>query len=76
LIAGNIRKIRRERGLTVEVLAKKVGVSQPHMTRLELGRCQCVPDVLSRIAKVLKVPPWFLLMSEDEQVKAERHGRG
>jgi transcriptional regulator with XRE-family HTH domain len=51
-------KIKRmEAGLTQWGLAKLVGISETHLSRIENGRCDVSDEILKRIAGVLKVAP-------------------
>jgi transcriptional regulator with XRE-family HTH domain len=55
-IARTIHRIRKEKGLTQEQLAEKLGISLTYMGRLEIG--QRIPNLrmLYRIAEILGVP--------------------
>ena len=50
-----LRSIRRAKGFTARRLAEEVGISRPHVVRLEAG--QCLPNVVTalRIAEALGV---------------------
>jgi transcriptional regulator with XRE-family HTH domain len=56
LLAMKLKQIREARGLTQVALAKKVGMKQPYLARLESG-AETNPklDALRRLAKALKV---------------------
>ena len=55
-LAMKLKQIREARGLTQVALAKKVGMKQPYLARLESG-AETNPklDALRRLAKALKV---------------------
>ena len=57
VVALNIRKYRREAGLTQAVLAERVGMSPQHLSKIE--RCASSPTVntLVKIAACLGVEP-------------------
>jgi transcriptional regulator with XRE-family HTH domain len=58
---ANVRKVRLERGMTLEVLADEVGLAYTYVGQIERGRRNPTLDVVERIAVVLKVEPLELL---------------
>ncbi len=52
---ANIRRIRKERGLTAKEFAARIGTSPPQVTRLEKGQRRLTVIWLNRIAKGLDV---------------------
>jgi transcriptional regulator with XRE-family HTH domain len=50
---NRIREYRMERGLTIDQLAELVGVSQPHMGRLERGERDLLVPVAEKIGQAL-----------------------
>jgi len=64
---GKIVKARRaEIGLNMTDLAKKIGVSQAQISRLEDGQQGFRSDTVGRLAKALKVPAFRLFMTDAE----------
>ena len=61
-----IRRVRRERGLTLEDVAREVGSSVAHLSRLESGTRQPSLDGLLRVAAALKVEVGELLEAPEE----------
>lgn len=57
----NVRRVRRERGLTLEALADEVGLAYSYVGEIERGRRNPTLDVVDRIAAALKAPPLELL---------------
>ena len=57
----NVRKVRLERGMTLEVLADEVGLAYTYVGQIERGRRNPTLDVVDRIAAALKVQPMSLL---------------
>lgn len=55
VVASRVRKARRSAGMSQEDLADKVGVSRVYIGYVEQGRNVPTLEVLSKIAKVLKV---------------------
>ncbi len=49
-----LRRMRERSGLSVTALAREAGISQPHLTNIETGDRQPSPEVLVRLAAVLK----------------------
>jgi transcriptional regulator with XRE-family HTH domain len=55
ILADNMRKIRRKRGLTQEKLAEKAGVSTNFIAMIEIARKFPSPDTLDQVAAALGV---------------------
>jgi len=68
-IGTTVKALRKELGLTTTDLAKKVGVSQAQVSRLENGQQGFRSGTLVKIAKALKVPPFRLFMTDKEWQK-------
>lgn len=56
-----IREVRKRAGLTQEELAARSGLTQSHLSRLELGKYVPTLTTLERLARALKVPVSDLL---------------
>jgi transcriptional regulator with XRE-family HTH domain len=52
---ANVRRIRKEQGLTAKEFAKRIGTSPPQVTRLETGQRRFTDIWLNRVAKGLDV---------------------
>jgi transcriptional regulator with XRE-family HTH domain len=51
-----VRRLRRRRDLTQEALARRAGITQGHLSRLETGRRpQPTADTIKRLARALDV---------------------
>lgn len=58
--------IHERSGLSKTALARRAGISQPHLSNLELGRRQASDQVIVRLAGALGVPlPSLLLEATD-----------
>ena len=57
----NVRRYRKERGLSQEALADAVKLAPTYVGQLERGTRNPTLDVVERFAKVLKVKPLELL---------------
>lgn len=54
-LALRLKRLREERGLTQERLAKRSGVSHGYLARLEIGMHDPSLSTLSKLAKALRV---------------------
>lgn len=57
IVGANVRRLRRERGLSQETLAGEAGLAMRHLGRIERGEGNPTVRVLAMIATVLKVHP-------------------
>ena len=60
-LGKNIKYFRKERELTQEELAEKVGVSLEFIGRIEIATSKPSLDTLFKIAKALNVEPYELI---------------
>lgn len=65
ILGENIRKFRRERGMTLEALAIEVGVAYSYMGGIERGQKNPTLDVVERIANALNKEPISLLSKRE-----------
>jgi transcriptional regulator with XRE-family HTH domain len=70
-IGTRIRATRRDRGLTQDELADRVGVSRSAVAQWETGRTGQVTGNLSRIAGVLEVNVEYLMYGDDKRAVGE-----
>lgn len=63
-IGRKISKLRGRLGMTTTVLAKRVGISQAQISRLENGKQGFRSKTLSRIAEALGVKPIYFFLEE------------
>jgi transcriptional regulator with XRE-family HTH domain len=61
LVGGNVRRLRRARGQSQEVLAGEAGISMRYLSGLERGEENPSLTVLTKIANALQVRPADLL---------------
>lgn len=54
-LSVRLKRLREERGLTQEKLAKRSGVSHGYLARLEIGMHDPSLSTLAKLAKALKV---------------------
>ena len=78
-IGLRMTRVREGRELSTIGLARRVGISQAQISRLENGKQGFRSSTLVRIADALGIPPFFLLMRDDEwetyQAGLEARGR-
>jgi transcriptional regulator with XRE-family HTH domain len=80
IFAANLRKARHAEGLSQEALAWDADVDRRYMTKIENGATSVGLDIVDRLAKVLEVEPYELLMprrgadaAAGERLLAEAH---
>jgi transcriptional regulator with XRE-family HTH domain len=61
VLAGNLKKYRKEKGLTQEKLAEKANMSLQYLALLELARKFPSGEMLERLAKSLDIETYELL---------------
>ena len=71
MLCNNLKKIRKERGLTLEELAKRIGTSKQTIQRYENGVIANVPpEKIEKLAEALAVSPSELMGWDGSGVKA------
>jgi transcriptional regulator with XRE-family HTH domain len=56
IVGGNLRRLRKERALSLEALSKTSGVSRAMLGQIELGQSAPTINVLWKISRALGVP--------------------
>ena len=69
MLGKRIKYIRKQRGLTQEQLAEKVGIGTPNISYIECGKFAPAIDTLEKIAKILNVEPYELYKFEIKDAK-------
>jgi transcriptional regulator with XRE-family HTH domain len=64
IVGGNLRRLRGERGLSLEALGRRSGVSRAMLGQIELGQSAPTINVLWKIAKALDLPFSALLAAQ------------
>jgi transcriptional regulator with XRE-family HTH domain len=65
-VGFNVRRHRKERGLSQEGLAFESGLHRTYISGVERGMRNPTVVVLEKIAAALKVPSWWLLTDPDD----------
>ena len=63
-IGQRIRRIRKAKGISQEVLAEKAGISTTHMSHIETAGTKLSLPVLLDLADSLQVPPGSLIRDD------------
>jgi transcriptional regulator with XRE-family HTH domain len=75
-IGVTVRRLRAERGFTLQALADESGISKSYLGDIEKGRKNPTTDVLEAVAQALDVPARQLLyhaaLGEDDGLGAEQ----
>jgi transcriptional regulator with XRE-family HTH domain len=66
ILAENLKKNRRLRGLTQEQLAEKANVSSHYVAMVETRKTFPKPEMLERFAKTLGIEPYQLFAVEND----------
>ena len=69
ILAQNLRRIRRERGMTQETLSHESGVMQSHVSEIEAGKRNASVDLVGALALALAVPVAALFEEPVESVR-------
>jgi transcriptional regulator with XRE-family HTH domain len=64
VFALNLRRLRNARGLSQDDLAYEAEVSRSYLSQLEKGAFYASLKIVAKLAVVLKVEPYELLMSQ------------
>jgi transcriptional regulator with XRE-family HTH domain len=59
--ARNVRRLRRERGMTQEQLAKAADIGRPFISRIETGRFSVTLETVGALASALRASPADLI---------------
>lgn len=61
--AQNVRRLRRERGMTQEQLARAADIGRTFISRIETGRFSVTLETVGALAKALRTSPAELIES-------------
>lgn len=67
VIGQRLKKARKEKGLTQEVIAEKLDVSVPYISRIECGRVKVNLPRLNQFCHILEIPEGKILNGADIQ---------
>lgn len=69
-IGATLRQIRELRGVKVDELATRIGISRAYLANIEAGRKRLTPILLARAAEELVVPQIAIARGEAQAVQA------
>lgn len=73
-VGKTIRALRKEKGLSQDVLSGLAGIARTHLTMIENGSKQANFETLWRIATALEIRPSELVAQIEERIeRAEKH---
>lgn len=72
VFATNLRRIRREKGFSQEVLAYDSGVNRTYMSKIEKGDTYVGLEVMVKLATILEVEPADFLQPPPKRPKKRR----
>lgn len=61
---NNIKRLRKEKGLSVSALAAALNMSQSNLTKIENGQVELKPELTAKIADILQISPAALTQTE------------
>lgn len=70
IVGANVRRLRKERGLSQESLAGEAGLAMRHLGRIERGQGNPTVAVLAKLAEVLGVHPTDFYAETDRRVSS------
>ena len=74
-VSHAVRTERELKGMSQATLAKRVGLQQAALSRIETGRQSLSIEHFLAIARALRVPPMWFLMDVDPHIRAKRRER-
>ncbi|MCP2360005.1 transcriptional regulator with XRE-family HTH domain [Nonomuraea thailandensis] len=74
LVARNVRRLRREQGISIGELARRSGLSKQTLSKAEQGVGNPTVDTLAALGKALDVAPRQLLTEWGSTVYVQRQG--
>ncbi len=73
LFARNLRRLRRERGLTQEALSGSSGLMQSYLSEVEAGKRNISLDAMAAIAAAIVIPLARLFEEAEGSAVVDRH---
>lgn len=65
IVSENVRRLRREKGLSQLDLSQRMKVTQSHLSRIENGTHGVSLDILERLSVALEVPTYEFVINKD-----------
>lgn len=70
-----VRRLRKERCLSQDVLSGLAGLARSHLAMIEVGTKQANFETLWRIANALDLPPHQLVKQIEEEIEQTQHSQ-
>jgi transcriptional regulator with XRE-family HTH domain len=67
IFATNLRKARHAKGLSQEALAFDAEIDRTHLSEIENGKTWVGLEIIAKLAAVLEIQPYELLMPSPRQ---------
>lgn len=68
-----IRAIRRERGLSQEILSGLAGIARSHLAMIETGSKHANFETLWKLANAFEMPPHLLVKEIENEIKQQKN---
>jgi transcriptional regulator with XRE-family HTH domain len=72
ILVQNLRKIRKERGITQAALAEMCGTDTSYIGQIEIGKRFPSLELVEKMAQVLKIRPHLLFFTEADDDTDEK----
>ena len=73
-IGRRLRELRIRRGLVIEDIARKTGLSKPYISQAETGKASPSLQTTEKLAQALGVPPAYLFLDDAFACQVTRRG--
>lgn len=70
-----LKALREAKGMSQSEFASRIGITQAHVSKIELGHADTTTEILVAMATVLSVPPEDLLLKNPTRTPPVRRGR-
>ncbi len=71
-----VRRLRKERKLSQDVLSGLAGLARSHLAMIENGSKQANVETLWRIANALDLPPHQLILQIEQEIESRQKEKG
>lgn len=75
VFAGNLRKYRKEKGLSQEKFAEMTGLHRTYISAIERKKRSIALENVQKIADALEIDTYLLFIQNDEKIESDREER-